>query len=424
MTTTPSTAATEPVRRRFLGMKVSAGSVTLLGLGLVAAGVAAWWLSDRYTADPLAGVLTSVAVVGDIEQAVLATGTLRPVRLVAVGAQVSGRLTAMKVAIGDTVKAGDLVATIDDVDQQNDLKTAQAALEAVRAQLQEKQATLTYAMAALAREEVTLAEKASSRDAYEAADATMKTTRFQIAALRAQIVQAEVAVAKAEVDLGHTRIVAPQDGTVLLVVTQEGQTVNAMQSAPTIVILGQVDRMTVRAEISEADVTRVKPGQAVYFTILGDLDSRWDAKLETLDPAPDSIRSDTSIVTTTSASTASTSSSSSAAIYYYGRFEVPNPEGRLRTYMTAQVHVVLGAATGVITVPSSAVAAAGPKGARTVEVVGADGTLATRTVDVGLDDRVRIEIRSGLALGERVIANRRSAGFAKTTSNRPPPGGM
>lgn len=406
-------------------MKFSRKTLVLAALGAVAIGGAAWWAKVHFTTDPLAGLLVVDVVTGDIERAVLATGTLRPVKLVAVGAQVSGRVTAMKVAIGQTVKKGDLVAEIDDVSQQNALKTAQASLDAVHAQLQEKQATLVYAQAALAREELTLAQKASSRDAFEVARTAVATTRAQIAALTAQGTEADVAVETAKVNLGYTRITAPLDGMVLLVVTQEGQTVNAAQSAPTIVILGQVDRMTVRAEISEADVTGVKPGQPVYFTILGDLDTRWDATLVSLDPAPDSIRSDTSIVSSTTSSSSSSSSSTSVAVYYYGRFEVPNPEARLKTYMTAQVHVVLGSAKGVVTVPTSALSAAGAKGERTVEVVDADDAITRRVVTVGLDDKVRVEIKTGLKPGERVVSNRKTGGAATAATssrNRSPMG--
>lgn len=408
---------TAPEPRKALSMKFSRKTLVFGALGAVALGGAAWWAEVHYATDPLAGLMIVDAVTGDIERAVLATGTLRPVKLVAVGAQVSGRVTAMKVAIGQTVKKGDLVAEIDDVSQQNGLKTAQASLAAVHAQLEEKQATLVYAQAALAREEITLARKASSRDAFEVARTAVATTRAQIAALTAQGIEADVAVETAKVNLAYTRITAPLDGTVLLVVTQEGQTVNAAQSAPTIVILGQVDRMTVRAEISEADVTGVKEGQPVYFTILGDLDARWDATLASLDPAPDTIRSDTSIVSSTTSSSSS-SSSTSVAVYYYGRFDVPNPDGRLKTYMTAQVHVVLGSAKGVVTIPTSAVSAANAKGERTVEVVGVDDAITRRVVTVGLDDKVRVEITSGLKAGERIVSNRRSAG-ASTQSQSP-----
>lgn len=395
---------------------IVAVTVATLAVGL-------WWWRSQTAVDPLADLLIAEATIGDVQQTVQATGTLRPVRLVAVGAQVSGRITSMKVAIGDTVKAGDLVATIDSVTQENDLKSAEAALADVRAQKRQKEASLVYAEAVLERETATFAKQASSKDAFESAKATVATTRAQIDSLTAQITQAEVKVDAARVDLGHTRIVAPIDGTVLLVVTQEGQTVNAVQSAPTIVVLGRIDRMTVRAEISEADAPKVRLGQPVVFSILGDLDRRWEVKLEALDPAPDALRSDSQITSSSAGTTSSgsSSSSSSSAIYYYGRFEVPNPDGVLRTYMTAQVKVILGVAEGVVTVPTAALSSAG--GERSVEVVGANGATTRRKVVVGLDDKVRVEIRSGLTAGEKVVVGRRSS-EAKTSSMPGPPGGL
>ncbi len=399
---------------------------SIVGAAAATLAVGLWWWRSHSAVDPLADLLVAEATTADVQQTVQATGTLRPVRLVAVGAQVSGRITAMKVKIGDTVKAGDLVATIDSVTQENDLKSAEAALADVRAQKRQKEASLVYAEAVLERETATFAKLASSKDALESARATVKTTRAQIDSLAAQITQAEVKVDTARVDLGYTRIVAPIDGTVLLVVAQEGQTVNAVQSAPTIVVLGRIDRMTVRAEISEADAPKVKLGQPVTFSILGDLDRHWEARLEALDPAPDSLRSDSQITsssTSTTSSSSSSSSTSSSAIYYYGRFDVPNPDGVLRTYMTAQVKVILGEAKGVVTVPTAALSTAGAGSERTVEVVGSGGATERRKVVVGLDDKVRAEIRSGLAVGEKVVVGRRST-EAKTSAMPGPPGGL
>ncbi len=405
-------------------MKLSIRTTIVAG-GLAALALGGWWWWSRSQKDPLADLLVAQATIGDIQQTVQATGTLRPVRLVAVGAQVSGRITALAVAVGDRVKKGDLVATIDSLTQENGLKSAKAALADVRAQKREKEASLVYAQAVLERETATFAKQASSKDAFESARATVETTRAQIEALTAQIAQAEVKVDTAQVDLGYTRIVAPIDGTVLLVMAQEGQTVNAVQSAPTIVVLGRIDRMTVRAEISEADAPKVKVGQPVTFSILGDIERRWEATLEALDPAPDTLRSDSAIASSTSssASSSSSSSSSSSAIYYYGRFDVPNPDGMLRTYMTAQIRVILGEAKGVVTVPTAALSPAGRDGGRTVDVVAADGTTARRAVTTGLDDKVRVEIRSGLTVGEKVVVGRRST-EAKASSMPRPPGGL
>ena len=397
-------------------------AVTAIGLVLLGVG-GGLWLRAKLAVDPLADLLIAKATIGDVRQAVEATGSLRPTQLVAVGAQVSGRITRMNAAIGKRLAAGDLVAEIDNVTQQNDLKTAEAALDDVRAQKRQKEATLTYAQSALAREERTLAKEASSRDSWESAKATVETTRAQIDSLTAQITEAEVKVDSARIQLGYTRITAPIDGTVLLAETQEGQNVNAVQSAPTIAVLGPLDRMLVRAEISEADAPKIKIGQKAVFTILGAPERQWEATLESLDPAPDSVRSDSDISGANS-STASTSSSSStsSAIYYYGRFEVPNPDGVLRTYMTANVRVVLGEAKGVVTIPTAALSPPNARGERTIEVVNADGTTEPRIVQVGLDDKVRCEVRSGLSAGERVVVGRRSQETAAPAMPSPPGG--
>jgi len=365
--------------------------------------------------------MTAVVSLGNIEESVLATGTLKPVKLVAVGAQVSGRVIAVNVVRGQKVKKGDLVAQIDSVTQQNSLQTAKAALANVLAQRVEKQATLINDRRILARRQQLSALKAVSQTDLEAAETDVKTTQAQITALDAQISEAKVAVATAEANLGYTRITAPIDGTVLSIVSQEGQTVNAAQSAPTIIILGQLDVMTVRAEISEADVVKVKPGQPVYFTILGAPDLRYEAKLASIDPAPESITSDSSFSSSTS-STSSSSSSSSSAIYYIGIFNMPNRDGRLRTYMTAQVHIVLGHAKNVMTIPSAALSK-GADGGYSVQILGPDQKITTRSVVVGLNNKISAEIRSGLTLGERVVTGEASATTQTTTpgGGGPPP---
>jgi macrolide-specific efflux system membrane fusion protein len=401
-------------------MRGSSRLITLLLL-LAAAGGVYWWYMNENRTDPLADVITAKATKGDIEVAVLASGTLRPATMVAVGAQVSGRVTSLNVKLDQKVRRGDPIAQIDSHPQENALRTARASLAAVRAQLEEKQATLDYAEQALRRQAETLARHASSPIAYDEAKTAVRTARAQIAALEAQIVQAQAAVDTAEINLGYTRITAPIDGTVLLIVTQEGQTVNATQSAPTIVVLGQIDRMTVRAEISEADVTKVKPGQPAYFSVLGEPRRRWDATLESVDPAPDLLRSDSEFTTSNSVLSSSTSSSSSSAVYYYGRFDVPNADDFLKTYMTAEVHIVLDRASNAVLVPSSALLGPGADGRERVQVVGSDGAITTRSVEAGLDDKVNVEIRSGLEAGETVVASRKSGTFVKSMplSRRP-----
>ncbi|WP_316227386.1 efflux RND transporter periplasmic adaptor subunit [Bradyrhizobium sp. SZCCHNR1047] len=393
----------------------------LLILGVLVVLAAAIVLVMRLTSNPNANLVTAPVTTGDIEQTVLATGTLKPVKLVAVGAQASGRLVALNVKLGQKVKAGDLIAEIDSLTQQNTLRTNEASLRSVRAQRDEKVATLALAEANLARQQVTLAQKASSRADYDSAEATAKQTQAQIAQLDAQIVEAEVAIETARVNLGYTKITAPIDGTVLSIVTQQGQTVNAVQSAPTIVVLGQVETMTVRVEISEADVVKVRPGQNVYFTVLGEPDHRYEGTLGSIEPAPESIKSDSSFSssTTTTSSSSSSSSTTSSAIYYNGVFDIANPDGRLMTYMTAEVHILLGEARKVPTIPSSALGNANPDGSYTVRVLTGAGTLEKRTTHIGLNNKIRAEVQSGLREGERVVISTPDEGPKRTVM--PPP---
>lgn len=387
---------------RFIG-------AALFAAGIVAAGYFVW---AEYFETRQPSVLTATVAIGDVEESVLATGTLKPVKLVAVGAQVSGRITAVRVALGQTVTTGDLIAEIDSVTQANALRTAEASLANVRAQRLEKQAQLSLNEQTLARQRQMFEKQAGSKADYDSAAAAAEVTRAQIEALDALIAQGEVAIETAKANLGYTKITAPMDGTVLAVVSQEGQTVNASQSTPTIVILGQLDTMTVRAEISEADVVKVQPGQPVWFTVIGDADRRHDAVLQSIEPAPESIRNDSSI------SSATSSTSTSEAIYYNGIFNVPNADGRLRTYMTAQVHIVLGRASGVPTIPAAALGARDTDGRYSVRILGPEGQITTRKVEIGLNDKVTAEVRDGLAEGDIVVTGEGTAQSGTPGSSR------
>ena len=367
----------------------------LLLLVLIAAAIAGW----RYytAANTVVRVPPTARVaVGNVEVSVLATGLLKPSKLVAVGSQASGRITDLPVGVGQVVHQGDLIATIDSTRQENDFRTAEATLARTRAQLVEKQATLLNQNRTLDRQRALAARNTIAAADLETAEAAVAVTEAQIEATKAEIEAAEVAVATAKVNLGYTRITAPMDGTVLAVVAQQGQTVNATQSAPTIVVLGDLSTMTIHAEISEADVVHARPGQPVWFTILGDPDTQHPATLDSIAPAPDSVVNDQML-------TGESSDASSESIYYNGLFTVPNPDGELRTYMTAQVRVVTDRAENVLTIPAAALGARQGAAGTEVTVLGADGALESRLIQVGLSDRETVEVREGLSEGERVV---------------------
>ena len=345
----------------------------------------------------------------DLEDSVLASGTIDAIERVSVGAQATGQLKSLKVELGDRVKKGQRVAEIDDLTQQNELRNAEAALQTRRAERAAKVATLKQAELAFKRQRQMLAADASSREAYETAEATLAVTRAEIASLDAQIAQAEIQVDTAQVNLGYTRIVSPIDGMVVAVVTKEGQTVNSIQSAPTIIKVAQVDTMTIKAQISEADVTRVKPGLPVYFTILGEPDERYRATLRAVEPAPDSIQKEDAA----SSLTSSSSTSTSAAVYYNGLFDVPNPDEKLRISMTAQVFIVLGEAKDAVVVPASALGKRGKDGRYEVRVVLDGNKTETRQVRIGMNNNVQAQVLEGLEVGERVVSADSSPAVAK-----------
>ena len=312
----------------------------VIAIALIAAG---WYFLKPKEQPPQ--YITAEVTQGDIESSVLATGILEATKMVSVGAQVSGQVRKMYVELGDQVKQGQLIARIDSVRQENDLKTAEASIKNQMAQLAVRQANLAKVEAEYNRQKAMYAQDATSRSELESAFANYKTAQADISAINAQIEQSRLTLATAKEDLGYTQIVAPMDGTIVAIVTEEGQTVNANQSAPTIVKLAKLDTMTIKAEISEADVMKVEEGQTVYFTTLGNNEKKIYAKLRQVEPAPNSINTDSN----------TSSSSSSSAVYYNALFDVPNEDGKLRIDMTAQVYIVLDEAKNVLTIPAAAI---------------------------------------------------------------------
>ncbi|MDP3481413.1 MAG: efflux RND transporter periplasmic adaptor subunit [Desulfoprunum sp.] len=365
--------------------------------------------------DAPSGYMTAPVTKADVENTVLATGAIEAKNLVSVGAQVSGQINALKVALGDTVRAGQLVAEIDSLPQQNTLRTKTAALAAVRAQQEAKAASLHQAELAFKRQQEMLRGEAGSRADYETAEAQLKVIRAEITALDAQIEQAKIAVDTAQLDLNYTRITSPIDGVVVAIVTKEGQTVNANQSAPTIIKVARLDMVTIKVEISEADVVRVKPGQRVYFTILGEPDKRYHTSLLAIEPAPEAIASESS-----NASSSSSSSSASTAIYYMGILDVPNPGGKLRISMTTQVNIVLAEAKDALVIPSAALGDQKKDGSYTVSVEMEQGVLEKKQVQIGINNNVQAVVLKGLHEGEKVVIGDKPASATTTTASRGP----
>ena len=437
--------------------KKSAIKWGVIALVIVALGAVAYsFLTPKETAP---NYLTAAAYTGDIENNVMASGKVKALNNVDVGSQVSGEVKRLYVEVGDVVQKGDLIAQIDQVTQKNNLNNQQASLEQSEAALQSaradrlsREASLKSAFADLASRQSELKQAQSdfarlqslldidaiSQQEYDTQATAVETARAAVANARAAIDTARAAIATADAnissqqaelrksqtnvstaqeDLSYTTIRAPMAGTVVSITTEQGSTVNANQTAPTIVTLADLSTVRINAQISEADVINVQAGMPVYFNIIGNPDQKFDATLKAVEPAPEVI-SDTS--------------STDTAIYYVGYIEVPNPERRFRIDMTAQVYIVIDQAKDALLIPSAALqpatgepgntgnptsqapAANGDNGdngkAAMVRVLKADGQVVEQPVTVGINNRVNAQILSGLTEGDEVILGEESAG--------------
>lgn len=418
------------------------------GLG----GVSAWLRRNRAKAVTIAVIVAVVAwflwpdgseppppatapvVRGDIEQLIAAAGTLEAGNVVDVGAQVSGQLEKLHVRLGDLVSEGDPLAEIDDFIQGTRVTSAEANLESLLAASSSQEASLTLARGDLRRQERLMEAQATTEVEYDRAVVSLAQAEANLARHLLQIEQAQAGLEEARALLGFTRITAPSEGTIVSVFAQEGQTLNASQTAPVILRIGDLRTITVKATVSEADMRRLEAGMRAYFTTPADSARRWNGQLKEISPIPQAA-------------------AGMGGLAQFDAFmEVENPDGALLPGMTAQVFFVVEAARDVLKVPRGAVtfpggpigaagqfvrrnaenararargaeaawnSARAPAGASndagsgesplqgdgrvaTVQVVVGEGELQERTVRVGVSNDVEVEVLSGLSEGEQV----------------------
>ncbi|MBK0396145.1 efflux RND transporter periplasmic adaptor subunit [Kingella bonacorsii] len=367
-----------------------AALVILAGLG--------WYGYQKMQPKNEATFITEEVKRGKIAQTVSATGEIAATNLVDVGAQVSGQIKKMHVKIGDVVKEGDLIAEIDDVTQVNEVNTRKAQLQTYQAQLESAQVALKIAQRKYSRYKSLASADAVSKEEFEATEDSLATNRAKIKELQSSIRQTQIAINTAEKDLGYTRITAPSAGTVVSLVVEQGQTINASQTSPTVVQIADLTSMTNKMQIAEGDATKVKAGQTVNFTILSEPDTPISAKLDSIDPG---------LTTMSQGSYSRSTDTTSNAIYYYARATVPNPEGKLAIGMTTQNTVEIASADNVLMVPTVAIKT--KDGKKFVRVLGANNQASDREIQTGLKDSMNTEVKSGLNEGEKVVMSEMGA---------------
>jgi membrane fusion protein, macrolide-specific efflux system len=353
-------------------------------------------------ASPVPQYKTVTVARADLEDTILATGILQPIRQVDVGTRVTGQLKTLSVKLGDHVRVGDLLAEIDSTVPENELRATQANLDKFEAQRRALVAKARRSKLEFERQRGMIRAATTSRRDLETAEAQALEDEAGVAALDAQIVQARSQTEIASANLGYTRITAPVEGEVVGVLTQQGQTVVAAQIVPVILKLARLDAMTVRAQIPEADVIHVKVGQPVSFTIMGDPEVHHSGKLRAVELAPQNY-SDPVQSPGATGSSASAAANGAAAVFYNALFDVPNPQRLLRIGMTAQVSITVGVTKGSLMIPAAVLHSQVADGRYKLKVLRPDGQVEDRQVRIGVNNHVRAEVLKGLKEGEAVI---------------------
>ena len=368
----------------------------LLGL-LVATGAVYYFFSSNNKQETT--YLTESVTRGNVEKTVVASGSVESVNEVDVGAQASGKITKLYVKLGQEIKKGEMIADIDSTTQINTLNTKKAALVSYQAQLKAKKTAYDVALSSYNRLSKLYTQKATSLDSLNTAKSTLDNAKAEMEAIEANTKQAEIEVNTAETNVGYTKITAPMDGTIVSVPVSEGQTVNANQTTPTIVTIADLSKMKIKPEISEGDITKVKAGQEVSFTILSDSQTVYHSVIDSVVPA----NTTTSDSSSTSSSISSSSSSTTSAIYYYANVLIDNPDRTLRIGMTTENNIKIANAKDVLLVSNMAIQKR--DGKSFVNVLNDKNQPEPREVEIGVQNDFKTEIKSGLNEGEKVIVS-------------------
>src|SRR5436190_7462646 len=248
---------------------------------LVAAGggVGAWYANRNKTE---IHVNTAPLTRGDIVDTVGATGTLQAVTTVQVGSQVSGNIEWLGADFNSIVKKGQVIARLDPslfdaqlqqvqanlVQSRANLTKARSELDRAKVQLTDAQQKFSRAQELSSKQLLAASELDSAKIAVDTATAAVASQQATVVQVQAAVTQAEASVNQSQVNRDHTVIVAPIDGIVTQRNVDVGQTVAASMQAPVLfIIAADLAEMQVNANIDEADVGRIRPGQNVSFRV-------------------------------------------------------------------------------------------------------------------------------------------------------------
>jgi len=285
---------------------------------------------------------------GEVVRLVSASGSLRALNTINVGAEISGQITAVYVDFNSPVTQGQLLAEIDATRPRAQVLQARASVELARASLAQAQAAIIRAETDVEVQEreynrrVELEEKGfvsgagldQAQNALVAAKANLSTAQAQAQSARAQIQQSSAVLRSAELDLSRTRIIAPTSGVVIDKLVEPGTTVAANFQTPNLfTIAADTSRMQVEASVDEADIGEVREGQDVRFTVDSYPDDVFEARVQQIRKA---------------------ATQNASSVSYLVILDVDNLEGKLLTGMTANVDIITSRIENALRIPVAA----------------------------------------------------------------------
>jgi macrolide-specific efflux system membrane fusion protein len=318
----------------------------------------------------------------DITQVVQAAGVLQAKTKVDVGAQVSGQIQTLHVQLGQQVKKGELLVSLDPELARNEVARAEATLLQQRALLEARQVDLKLARTEAERQRRLLSGNATAGQEAERAESELAKLEAEVRGQSAVLSRLQADLAQAQVRLGYTRIAAPMDGVVVNIPVQVGQTVIAVQITPVMLTLADLDTITVRTKVPEADIQLVKPGQVARFATISGDGQRYEGRLRVIQPIPERAGN---------------------AVFYNVLFEVDNRARKLYSDMTVQVDIETGAAKQVLAMPMLALGERDKDGRFKVTELDDKGKQQPRLVRTGLQDGKKVQVLEGLKAGDKVL---------------------
>lgn len=304
---------------------------SLIVLGLVAGGV---WYFSAPSPGAKPSYRTAKVDKGPLTISITATGALQAVTTVQVGTQISGIVQKLFVDFNDRVEAGQTVAQLDPNLLQVRLSQDKASLSRSEANLSRLQVDLVDAERKFQRQNELFQQKVASQNDLDTAQVAVETAKAQLQVAQAELLQAKAAVASSEINLRNATITSPISGIVISRSVDVGQTVAASLSAPTLfTIANDLSKMWVLANIDEADIGRVLPGQNATFSVDSFPDREFKAKVRQVRLQPTTVQN---------------------VVMYTVVLDVDNPDGLLLPGMTANLSLLVDRAETALRVPNAA----------------------------------------------------------------------